>query len=791
MRIKSLRAKMIVFIGLIMIFSITAVSAAGIWVAAGSFESGLERNVLANAENFSRLLKNYEDQALAQVKNIAANTLLAESVKRGEFDMMKSLSVELMKNGGLEYLVVTDTRGKALFRAHIPGEIPGPDDFIINQVNIRQALAGNPFAGIEEGRFVRLSIRAGAPLYDSGGELAGAVSAGYVASQNSMLDKAKSMFGGEFSLFLGTERVGSTLDDGGKRAAGDVPGTAALLETISSPALGVDPLLADSHVTAFAPLSGAGGKVIGLISASLSRAPVSAVRNSIAGSIALAAVGIIALALSLGVLFARSVSRPVMALRTLMASAGAGDLTVYGEISKDDEISELTATFNQMVQRQSDTVERVRRAAEELASASGEIASSSEEITHTSHEVAMNISNVSELADKGSAASLETNQVLLELSSLIQMAQQKGRIALERSSQTLVTARAGRDTVLEAVEAMNGIRTLTAETEARMETLNDYSRRITTITDTITGIARQTNLLALNAAIEAARAGDAGRGFAVVADEVRILAEQSNKGAAEVAQLVQKIAENTSAAVEGIRSSRSEVDRGVTVVDGAGKALEGILSATEDAKNAVAGIVSITDEEVASSEKVVSLIASMGDVIVSTAGRAEQVAAATEETAAAMEVIGSGTGELSAMAAGMNEAVRIFKVPSALARSLSDEELLKKAKSDHLLWKVRISNMLNGIDEVAPEDVDPHTGCRLGKWYFSPGNSFKDSEIFKKIDAPHREVHDAAHAAAAAWASGDPGEARRQFARLDKNSRLVIKGLDSLLKKARMEDGKK
>ncbi len=97
MRIKSLRAKMIVFIGLITIFSITAVSAAGIWVAAGSFESGLERNVLANAENFSRLLKNYEDQALAQVKNIAANTLLAESVKRGEFDMMKSLSVELMK----------------------------------------------------------------------------------------------------------------------------------------------------------------------------------------------------------------------------------------------------------------------------------------------------------------------------------------------------------------------------------------------------------------------------------------------------------------------------------------------------------------------------------------------------------------------------------------------------------------------------------------------------------------------------------------------------------------------
>ena len=781
-----MKGKMILFLGLLTIFSITAVSAAGIWVATGSFEAELERNALANAENFARLLKNYEKQALAQIKNIASNILLAESVKRGEFEMMKKISTELMENGGLEYMVITDTKGRALFRPHVPGEVPGPDDVIINQENIRQALSGNPFVGIEQGRYVRLSVRAGAPLYDCDGELVGAVSAGYVASQNSMLDEAKSMFGGEFSLFLGTERVGSTLTGGeGKRIAGDVPETSSLLGNVRAPVLHADPAAAGSHVTAFAPLTGAGGKIIGLTSASLSRAPLEAVRLSSAKNIALASIGVIALSLLLGALFARSVSRPILTLRGLMAAAGAGDLTVYGEISKDDEISELTATFNQMVQRQSDTVEQVRRAAQELAAASEEMAASSGEIADTSQDVAMNISDVSELAEKGSAASLETNQVLLELSSLIQMAQQKGRVALESSSQTLETARTGRDTVLEAVEAMNGIKSLTAETEGRMETLNDYSRQITSITDTITGIARQTNLLALNAAIEAARAGDAGRGFAVVADEVRVLAEQSNTGAAEVAQLVQKIAENTAAAVEGIRSSRSEVDRGVSVVDEAGRALDDILAATENAKEAVGGIVSITDEEVASSDKIVSLIKSMGDVIVNTAGRAEQVAAATEETTAAMETIGSGTEELSVMAAGLNETVGVFRIQSALGHRLSDEELLKKAKSDHLLWKVRISNMISGLDQIAPENVDPHTDCRLGKWYFSPDNLFEDDEIFRKMDEPHKIVHEAARAAAEAWARGDGAEARRQFARLDKSSRKVIKGLDSLLKKVR------
>ena len=90
---------------------------------------------------------------------------------------------------------------------------------------------------------------------------------------------------------------------------------------------------------------------------------------------------------------------------------------------------------------------------------------------------------------------------------------------------------------------------------AKMEELNEYTRQMNTIIETITSIANSTGMLALNASIEAARAGEAGRGFAVVASEISGLANQTKTATVDITSLI-----------DNINNELSNVARAVDVV---------------------------------------------------------------------------------------------------------------------------------------------------------------------------------------------------------------------------------
>ncbi len=150
-------------------------------------------------------------------------------------------------------------------------------------------------------------------------------------------------------------------------------------------------------------------------------------------------------------------------------------------------------------------------------------------------------------------ATLITDQVNQE-----QAVSEAAGIAYDISRKTDQSADKGAAVVQQTLDVMQQIVEKVQEAAAGIEALDKQSQLISTIMQTIRGIADQTNLLTLNAAIEAARAGDQGRGFAVVADEVRQLAGRTSQATEEIVDVVQKNQNLAQAAVQSMASGRDD-----------------------------------------------------------------------------------------------------------------------------------------------------------------------------------------------------------------------------------------
>ncbi|WP_245864500.1 methyl-accepting chemotaxis protein [Paenibacillus donghaensis] len=361
--------------------------------------------------------------------------------------------------------------------------------------------------------------------------------------------------------------------------------------------------------------------------------------------------GCIAAALLIAYLLtSRSIIRPIKKLEKAMMLAGEGDLTVHTSINTGDELQELSDSFNTMIDKQELIIEKVRSGSEVLTSMSEEIAASSEEISASIEEISSSTHEIASGAENNNCSVVNASQVLVQLSSLVQMAQSKAAATSSNANLTNQAAKEGRSMVINTVEAMDTISRSTRETEELLQQVNELSDKVSAIIGTINAIARQTNLLALNAAIEAARAGEHGKGFSVVAGEVRKLSDETHTRSTEISVLVQDMVAQTERAVTAMRGASEAVTEGVKIVNETDAAFVNIIESVESITLNVREILDITKDEVATSDQIIKLIDSMGTISEIAAANSEGVSRAIEEQAATVENFVASAQEVSAMA---------------------------------------------------------------------------------------------------------------------------------------------
>ncbi|MDF2937842.1 MAG: chemotaxis protein [Paenibacillaceae bacterium] len=388
-------------------------------------------------------------------------------------------------------------------------------------------------------------------------------------------------------------------------------------------------------------------------------APAFSIRND---TIIITLVCILA-ALIMGYLMSEmGIIRPIRKLQKAMSLAGDGDLTVHTSIRSKDEFQQLSESFNLMIEKQDLMIGKIRNGSELLMNMSQEMAASSEEINASIEEISANMQEIAAGAENNNSSVLNASQVLVQLSSLVQLALNKASTASENADISDKAAQDGRIRVQETVKAMETISISTGETEAILATLHTQSATVSEIVGVINAIAQQTNLLALNAAIEAARAGENGRGFAVVAGEVRKLSEESNMRANEISELVGRMVDQIGNAVAAMKGASSAVTQGVDIVQETDRSFMHIIDTVQVITHNVKEIEEITRDEVATSDQIIGLIDSMGSISEQTATNSESVSSAIEEQSSTVSNLASSAQEVSAMANELEGMVENIKL---------------------------------------------------------------------------------------------------------------------------------
>ncbi len=306
------------------------------------------------------------------------------------------------------------------------------------------------------------------------------------------------------------------------------------------------------------------------------------------------------------------------------------DLSRVAVESNDLDLSDKSGALKALVKV---PIQGIARALETLRSASGQMASSSDETNRAISEIAHAITDVAEGAER---------QVRM-----VEGAREVAEAAAKAAADAATASAEGHDAAEQATLAMESVRDSSAQVNKTMTALASKSDQIGSIVDAITGIASQTNLLALNAAIEAARAGEQGRGFAVVAEEVRKLAEEAQKAATEISQLVGEIQAETQNAVLVVEDSVERTEAGVAVVDQArvafaaiGDRVGDITSRIEELAVSTAEVAAVAEQSSASAEEV--------------SASSQQTSAATEEVAGAARRLASTAEDLEQIVSGFN-----------------------------------------------------------------------------------------------------------------------------------------
>jgi methyl-accepting chemotaxis protein len=437
-------------------------------------------------------------------------------------------------------------------------------------------------------------------------------------SDHKIVDRVTSYVGGTATLFVYDDasqqfvrRTTNLKKENGDRAvdtqlAADHPAQAVLRrgEAYKGPAI----LFGRRFYTAYQPIFGAAGKVIGIVYVGIPTAELDGMLWQALWAMTIAAAIAALLVLGITMLIVRRVTKPLRSVTETLTVLAEGRVDV--EVKHADRHDEIGAIARTVGVFKNNRIERGQLEAERIKTEKLAMDRRKAELNQFVEDFRTKIGGIIErVLNSSGQFEKDAQQLSVTAQSTAEMSGQSADASKRASEHVRSAAAASNELSQSIVEISRRVQesnSVTADavkqadaTDERMRELSAAGDRIGNVVKLITSIAGQTNLLALNATIEAARAGEAGRGFAVVAQEVKNLAGQTAKATDEISAHIVNMQQATGESVSAIKAIALTIERISGITTSISSAVEQQGTATqsiaEGVQAAASGTLDVAD----------------------------------------------------------------------------------------------------------------------------------------------------------------------------------------------------
>ena len=319
----------------------------------------------------------------------------------------------------------------------------------------------------------------------------------------------------------------------------------------------------------------------------------------------------------------------IAAIFTMLCERTAGMLSTLLDAEEQER---MMNQMKQMQEQSRQTSDELLQMVKELSVITESSMKANEQITDETGSV---LQSFSENTKEITGMNERTQDIHARLLALGTMNEQVAELA----KQVNLTTKENQEKMDDATESMEKIHISAGQCKDVILELGEKSKEILDIIRVITGISNQTNILALNASIEAARAGEHGKGFAVVAGQIQKLSEQTKAAVDNIGKIVTEVVQYTDNAVSVMEQSVQLTKAGMERIEEVGNSTALITASNSQMSDQILEMDKTVENIKSQSDEVAK---GMEQVHSNTQGNynaVEHVAAATQENTAGVAEI--------------------------------------------------------------------------------------------------------------------------------------------------------